>query len=203
MSEKDLSISDRILLIVGGFLLVLVATVIGIAIQGTVSETQLFNQYVQPFTLAAAGLGTGHYSGRALREQNDIQVNFATGFFIGIFTQSIFFTLEEGISLGEIGILLPYPAIVIITALFALIMHLSPAIPNDEDFTKVMTVFAGPITTAFLISSSIVKFLLSLNLSVESWIPYVLGLIFVLGLIGFAYIIGIDTGQKIDTESES
>ncbi|WP_256402612.1 hypothetical protein [Halorubrum salinum] len=201
MSEKNLSIFDRVLLIVGGFLLVLVATVIGIAIQGTVSETQLFNQYIQPFTLAAAGLGTGHYIGRSLREQNSIHINFATGFFIGIFSQSIFFTFEQGVSLGEIGILLPYPVIVIITALFALVMHLSPAIPNDEDFTKIMTVFAGPATTAFLVISSILKFLLSLDLPSENGIPLGFALIMVLLIIGFAYIKGVDVGKDIETES--
>jgi len=203
MSDVNLSVSDRALLIFAGFLAVLGATVIGLAVQGTVTETQLFDQYARPFTLAAAGLGTGHYLGRSTREKDSIHIHFATGFFLGIFIESIFFTFEQGVTIGEVGFLLPYPAVVIITALFAFIMQLSPAIPNDEDFTQVMNVFAGPVTTGFLILSSIVKFILSLELA--SGLIEIVGIGFVVIFMtaGWAYTRGRDSGKQIESEPDA
>lgn len=206
MTKNDLSVSERVLLIVGGFLFVLMTTVIAIAVKASGPEHQLFNQYIRPFTLAAAGLGTGHYLGRSMRERSSIHINFAVGFFLGLFLESIMFTIGREMAVGNTGLLLPYPAVVIVTALFAFIMHLSPAIPNDDDFTWVMRVFAGPVTTGFLILSTIVEFILSLDPSKDTILFAGLAIIFVLFGLLWAYDQGKrsnQTDEKHESEGES
>jgi hypothetical protein len=131
-----------------------------------------------------------------------IHVHIAAGFFIGIFIESILFTIEEGVTIGEAGYLLPYPAIVVITALFALIIHLSPAIPNDEDITEIMNLFGGPATTGFLMLSTVTEFVLSLDLPNDTvWIGTIVVLaVMIVGV--WAYSTGVDTGKEIESGSE-
>ena len=200
MTNSKLSFRDRGLLVFGGFLFVITTTVIAITVQGTASESQIFNQYVRPFTLAAAGLGTGHYIGRSMREQDTIHVHFATGFFVAIFLESILFTIEQGVPIGRTNLILPYPSVVAVTALFAFVMHISPAIPNDDDFTEIMRIFAGPIVTGFLVLSSIVEFVISLDLPHDllqaGVVVIVVGLLFS----GWAYARGLETSKQRESE---
>jgi hypothetical protein len=157
MSAKN-SGANRFLSIASGFLFVMTATAIAWAVNGQ-SSSEFFDMFVRPFTLAAAGLGTGHYLGRALRSKNTPRYDFMLGFFAGIFTESVIFTLGESIGL------LPYPAIVFVSAGFTFITHISPLIPNDDDISEIISIFCGPITTGFLLMATVTEFLISINLS--------------------------------------
>lgn len=202
MSNKSLSWRDRSLLIVAGFLFVLITTILAMIIEATGSGNQIFDQYVRPFTLAAAGLGTGHYLGRSMREQNSIHIHFAVGFFIGIFIESIAFTFNQGVVIGNTNAILPYPSLAVTAALFALVLHLSPAIPNDDNFTQIMGIFAGPIVTGFLILSSVVEFIISLDVASGQMKWAVMGVFIFISSIGWAYMKGQESAAIDDEDKD-
>ncbi|WP_135365884.1 hypothetical protein [Halosimplex halophilum] len=157
MSEDNINRFDRLLSVLAGFFAVATITSVAIAVDASTSEVPLYSNYARPFTLAAAGIGTGHYLGKSIKNRQKYQTHFALGFFFGIFIQSIYYTLDEVV--GSI----PYPAIVIISALFALIMHISPLLEHSRDMASIMEIFGGWITSIFLIYMSVTKFFLSLD----------------------------------------
>lgn len=190
VTENRLRWRDRGLTVLGGFLFILLVTLIAVILDAETSTVPLFDTFVRPFTLAAAGIGTGHYLGRAIREDDNIRMHVALGFFLGIFLVSIYYTA------GESVVNIPYPALVVISALFAIVMHYSPVIPKDEGITEIMHVFGGPVTTGFLVIASGTKFIVSLN---PSWIGAVGAILFSLIAIttgAYGYGLAVESDQN-------
>jgi hypothetical protein len=151
MSLGDIS-RERFFSILAGVLFVSVATALSWAVGGS-DNIQIFEKFIRPFTIAAAGFGTGHYLGTGIKK-NEPKSDLALGFFIGVFFESIALTLNESIGL------LPYPALTVLAAFLPISLHFSSVIPEEQTFTRILNLFAGPITTVFLVVSSMAKFLL-------------------------------------------
>lgn len=159
-TDDELSIGEIGATVSAGFLLVIMLIVIGISLDIPSIDDPIYDQYITPLTLAASGLGMGHYIGRSLRERDQVRVFFMVGFFSAVFLQAI------GVSVrGSTNNL--FPVVVVLPALFALVMHISPIIPRDEDMTNLLKFLAGPITTAFIIISSFIEFAISLPIGLE------------------------------------
>lgn len=155
LEGHNMGIKGRASCVAAGLLFVASVTAVSTAVTAGSSATPLYDQFVRPMTLAAAGLGTGHYLGKSLRNQDSIRTHIAVGFFLGIFIESTYLTISQ--SFGNF----PYPIISVLPAMFAFVLHLSPAVPNDEGITEMVYVYVGPSTTAFLIFASVIEFILS------------------------------------------
>ena len=149
------SFGGRALSVAAGFLFVLSVTLVSTFVGASASPTPLFEQFVRPFTVAAAGLGTGHYLGKAIRNNNSVRTDLAVGFFLAIFFEAVYFTHQSTVQA------IPYPAVSVVPALFALVIHLSPVLPQDDEIGSILKIFAGPVTTTFLVIATIFEFVLS------------------------------------------
>lgn len=145
-----------------GITLVVFVTALAWAFDVSTSTSPLFNRYVQPTILAAAGVGTGHYLGRAIREYYDGRVLFMVGFFVGIF---LYFVAYLVVTEVERLIL---PIVLVFGTLFAFLVHVSPLVPGDDQITKTMKILGGPITTAFIVVGTVIDLTISYGVPVAT-----------------------------------
>jgi type IV secretory pathway VirB2 component (pilin) len=192
IADEKMGIRARVSTVLAGLSLVLLATVIGVAIQGGVGSVELFEQFVRPFTLAAAGIGAGHYLGRSFRDNQNARMHFAFGFFLGLFIEAIYYTRSS--TIGPV----PLPAVVVLGFTFSIFMHLSPLIPSDDEIQEMMHIFAGPVATSVLLLGTIIKFILAMNLQSQDAVFGLLGIGSLGALLIYAHDRGKQAGQGRD-----
>lgn len=146
-----LTTAEKSVAILAGVLLVLTATFLALALGLNSGETPVYDRYVRPFTLVAAGLGTGHFVGRLLRDQDESRMYFVFGFFAVIFVESVVFTSLTRVN----GV--PLPVIAVLSASFSLVLQLSPVIPRDDAASLIARVVMEKGAASFLIYASFLK----------------------------------------------
>lgn len=161
MAGEQLSRWEQVLTVGAGFTLVAFVTALAWAFDLSSSTNPVFDRYVQPTILAATGVGTGHYLGRAIREYYDGRVLFMVGFFVGVFLYFVAFLVVTDAD----GLVLP--VLLVFGTLFAFMIHVSPLVPGDDQVTRTMAIL-GPVTTAFVVVGTVVALTVSYGVPVAT-----------------------------------
>lgn len=158
MGIRDKVTRNKVGAFLGGVLAVMAAFYFGRIVSETVSMVN-FRGYETPFTLAFTALGTGHYFGKSISDDNSDRMVFYFGAFSAISVQL----------LGSSGVG-PKTGLLVCAAGCASLIHVTDLI-HDDDFEYLMEAVAGKASRYGLIVITVTKYGASLSLSLFGGLP--------------------------------